>query len=189
MHRHVLSDREWDLLAPLLPQRARTGRPPADHRTIIDALLWLAKTGAPWRDLPDRLGPWARLRPASTAGPGRACGSASLPRCAAWRTPRTASTGMCTWSMARMCVRTTSLPGLRGQHRQALGRSRCGFGSKLHLRCDRRGWPMAFVLSAGERNERTALPELMSQSAVKRSGHGPAQAAAADRRWRSRLYR
>ena len=61
MHRHVLSDREWDLLAPLLPQRARTGRPPADHRTIIDALLWLAKTGAPWRDLPDRLGPWGTV--------------------------------------------------------------------------------------------------------------------------------
>ena len=44
---------------------------------------------------------------------------------------------------------------------RALGRSRGGFGSKLHLRCDRRGDPMAFVLTAGERNERTALPELM----------------------------
>ena len=58
MHRHALSDREWKLLAPLLPQRAQTGRPPNDHRTIIDALLWLAKTGAPWRDLPERFGPW-----------------------------------------------------------------------------------------------------------------------------------
>ena len=58
MHRDVLSDREWNLLAPLLPQRARTGRPPKEHRTIIDALLWLAKTGAPWRDLPERFGPW-----------------------------------------------------------------------------------------------------------------------------------
>ena len=58
MPRHALSDREWNLLAPLLPQRARTGRPPNDHRTIIDALLWLAKTGAPWRDLPERFGPW-----------------------------------------------------------------------------------------------------------------------------------
>jgi transposase len=45
MHRHVLSDREWNLLVPLLPQRAQTGRPPNDHRTIIDAQLWLAKTG------------------------------------------------------------------------------------------------------------------------------------------------
>jgi transposase len=58
MPRHALSDREWNLLAPLLPERARTGRPPNDHRAIIDALLWLAKTGAPWRDLPERFGSW-----------------------------------------------------------------------------------------------------------------------------------
>ncbi len=58
MHRHVLSDREWNLLVPLLPQRAQTGRPAKDRRTVIDALLWLAKTGAPWRDLPERYGPW-----------------------------------------------------------------------------------------------------------------------------------
>ena len=57
MQRHALSDREWNLLAPLLPQRAQTGWPPNDHRTIIDALLWLTKTGAPWRDLPERFGP------------------------------------------------------------------------------------------------------------------------------------
>jgi transposase len=61
MPRHALSDREWNLLAPLLPQRARTGRPPSDHRTVIDAQLWLAKTGAPWRDLPDRFGPWRTI--------------------------------------------------------------------------------------------------------------------------------
>ena len=34
------------------------GRPPKDHRLILDALLWLARTGAPWRDLPERFGPW-----------------------------------------------------------------------------------------------------------------------------------
>jgi transposase len=58
MQRHGLTDREWNLLAPLLPRRASTGRPPKEHRTIIDALLWLAKTGAPWRDLPEQFGPW-----------------------------------------------------------------------------------------------------------------------------------
>ena len=58
MPRHALSDCEWNLLEPLLPQRAQTGRPPKEHRAIIDALLWLAKTGAPWRDLPERFGPW-----------------------------------------------------------------------------------------------------------------------------------
>jgi transposase len=51
MHRHAPTDREWASLAPLLP-RLCTRRPPKDRRTIIDALLWLGKTGAPWRDLP-----------------------------------------------------------------------------------------------------------------------------------------
>ena len=56
--RHGLSDAEWTRLEPLLPGRAATGRPPKDHRPVIDALLWLARTGAPWRDLPERYGPW-----------------------------------------------------------------------------------------------------------------------------------
>ena len=57
MQRHALSDREWACLEPLLPKR-RTGRPPKDHRIILDALLWLGRTGAPWRDLPERFGAW-----------------------------------------------------------------------------------------------------------------------------------
>jgi transposase len=58
MARHGLSDREWVRLEPLMPKRSRRGRPPKEHRLIIDALLWLTKTGAPWRDLPERFGPW-----------------------------------------------------------------------------------------------------------------------------------
>jgi transposase len=58
MQRHGLTDREWRRLRSLLPPRARTGRPPKDHRLVLDALLWLGKTGAPWRDLPERFGPW-----------------------------------------------------------------------------------------------------------------------------------
>jgi transposase len=57
MPRHEMSDREWTRLKLFLPKR-RTGRPPKDHRMIINALLWLAKTGAPWRDLPEHFGPW-----------------------------------------------------------------------------------------------------------------------------------
>ena len=58
MRRHGTTDAEWARLEPLLPRRSRVGRPPRDHRTIVDALLWLGKTGAPWRDLPERFGPW-----------------------------------------------------------------------------------------------------------------------------------
>jgi transposase len=58
MRRHGLTDREWVRLEPPLPPKPSTGRPPKDHRLILDALLWLGKTGAPWRDLPGRFGPW-----------------------------------------------------------------------------------------------------------------------------------
>ena len=47
------------MIQPLLPpQRPRTGRPALDHRLIVNAILWLTRTGAPWRDLPERYGSW-----------------------------------------------------------------------------------------------------------------------------------
>jgi len=46
----------WERLAPLLPpQKPRTGRPSLDHRSVVAAVLWLARGGAPWRDLPPEL--------------------------------------------------------------------------------------------------------------------------------------
>lgn len=59
MSRDELSDAAWAGRAPLLPPpRPHTGRPARDHRTIVNALSWLARTRAPWRDLPERYGPW-----------------------------------------------------------------------------------------------------------------------------------
>jgi len=59
MNRHELSDEQWARLAPLLPPaRPVTGRPNKDHRTIVNAILWRLTTGVPWRDLPERYGPW-----------------------------------------------------------------------------------------------------------------------------------
>ncbi len=57
--RHELTDAQWERLRPLLPpQRPATGRPANDHRAVVNAILWRLKTGAPWRDLPERYGPW-----------------------------------------------------------------------------------------------------------------------------------
>ncbi len=56
-HRHELTDAEWERLAPLLPP-PKPGRPRQDDRRIISAILWKLATGAPWRDLPERFGPW-----------------------------------------------------------------------------------------------------------------------------------
>jgi transposase len=57
--RHELTEAEWDGLAPLLPpQKPRPGRPAKDHRTVLNGILWILRTGAPWRDLPARYGSW-----------------------------------------------------------------------------------------------------------------------------------
>jgi transposase len=59
MHRGDLTEHEWQRLAPLLPQRTcKAGRPPHDHRRILNGILWLVRTGVPWRDLPERYGSW-----------------------------------------------------------------------------------------------------------------------------------
>ena len=59
VRRHELTDAEWERLAPLLPpERPKTGRPNKAHRLIVNAILWKLRTGAPWRDLPERYGPW-----------------------------------------------------------------------------------------------------------------------------------
>ena len=59
MNRGELTNIQWERLQPLLPpQKPKTGRPAHDHRTIINGILWMLRTGAPWRDLPERYGPW-----------------------------------------------------------------------------------------------------------------------------------
>lgn len=60
MHeRHDLTDQEWALLEPLLPdQRRRKARPWKDHRQVVNGVLWRTRTGSPWRDLPESYGCW-----------------------------------------------------------------------------------------------------------------------------------
>jgi transposase len=59
--RHRLTDQEWEAIHDLFPPPARTGRPQRDRRQIVDGILWILRTGAPWRDLPEEFGPWATV--------------------------------------------------------------------------------------------------------------------------------
>lgn len=56
--RDVISDEAWAVLGPLFPAVKATGRPPVDRRTVVEATAWRFRTGAPWRDLPERFGNW-----------------------------------------------------------------------------------------------------------------------------------
>ena len=57
--RHDLSDRVWERLRPHLPGEAgKRGRPAQDNHRFLDAVFWILRTGAPWRDLPPDYGDW-----------------------------------------------------------------------------------------------------------------------------------
>ena len=57
--RHALADDQWDMIKDALPAKiGYNGRTPSDNRLFIDAVMWIAKTGAPWRDLPNEYGKW-----------------------------------------------------------------------------------------------------------------------------------
>ncbi len=54
-----LTDEQWELVRPLLPpQRGSIGRPPNDHRAVLGGILWVARTGSSWREMPEEFGKW-----------------------------------------------------------------------------------------------------------------------------------
>src|SRR5438067_675083 len=58
MHRHALTDQEWERLQAVLPKRRSGPEAIRGDRLFVDAVVYRAKTGMPWRDLPERFGPW-----------------------------------------------------------------------------------------------------------------------------------
>ena len=57
-YRHALSDAQWSKIEVLFPKNGKPGRPWHNHRLVMDGILWILATGAPWRDLPERFGSW-----------------------------------------------------------------------------------------------------------------------------------
>jgi transposase len=175
VHRGELSDAQWERLRPLLPpQKPRTGRPSKDHRLVVDAILWIDRTGAPWRDLPERYGPWktvySRFQRWRRAG--------VWDRVLAALQADADAAGEVDWSIQFVdgtAVRAHQhAAGAAGTDAatEGLGRSRGGFSTKLHLKAEGRGKPMAVVITPGQRHESTAFDDLMRQGAVKRPGRG-----------------
>jgi transposase len=51
-----LTDEQWDIISPLLPPKAKTGRPRIDDRRILNGIFWVQRTGARWADVPREYG-------------------------------------------------------------------------------------------------------------------------------------
>lgn len=56
--RFELTDDQFEQIEDLLPEVEGRGRPYEDHQKVVNGLFWILRTGAPWRDLPDRYGEW-----------------------------------------------------------------------------------------------------------------------------------
>jgi transposase len=135
MGRGDLSDAEWELIGPLLPpERGRWARPAGDNRRFLNGMLHVLRTGCPWR-----LGCAA----ANAGRPGVNRRLAAHDRQHQRSRPRIGSGRK------------------RGAVKNALGRSRGGFTSKIHARCDNQGLPLGFILTGGEASDYTAAEPLM----------------------------
>ncbi|MFT6459432.1 MAG: transposase [Pseudophaeobacter arcticus] len=57
-----MTDEEWAFFEDfILATRAPNGRKPANHRLVLDGIFWIARTGSPWRDLPEEFGKWSSV--------------------------------------------------------------------------------------------------------------------------------
>lgn len=63
MRRYELTDYEWEAIRKYFPPKepGTPGRPQKPTRPIINGIVWIARSGAPWRDMPERYGPWETI--------------------------------------------------------------------------------------------------------------------------------
>jgi len=170
VRRHELTDAEWELIEPLLPRPA-TNRPRVDDRRVLNGIIFKIRTGVAWRDLPDRYGPWQTCATRSAVGPPTAPSPTCSPRSRPGRTRPGWWTGW--WpSTPPSCGPTRARPELAGKgdpgrdepDDHALGWSRGGLTTKIHLACDGTGRPLAVVLTGGNRNDHTAFQAVLAPS-------------------------
>lgn len=136
---------------------------------VINGIFWCLRTGAPWRDLPRRYGPWQTVYERFN----RWCREGLWRRILQALQAERDRDGRLDWDL--WCIDGSSIRGSRaaagarpGQGGpaepadHALGRSRGGFGTKVHIVCDSRGTPLALCLSPGQAHESRYLEPVMT---------------------------
>ncbi len=150
MDRLILNDAAWNRMAPLIigrpDQKGSTGR---DNRMFVEGVLWIVRTGSPWRDLPEAFGDWnsvfRRFSRWSIKGVW-------------WRIFAAMSDDP---DFEYLIIDSHHRPGSsarcrgekRGSEDQALGRSRGGLSTKIHMAVRGLGCPVRFILTAGQKGD------------------------------------
>ncbi|WP_406052699.1 IS5 family transposase [Streptomyces virginiae] len=189
----------WDRIEPLMPADPVRGRRWADHRRTLEAIAWKYRTCSPWRDLPDELGPFqtAHKRLIRWAVDG------TWERILAALLAAADDADDIGWTVSvdsTICRAHQHAAGARKKGLQAaesddhaLGRSRGGLSTKVHLASDGRARPLAVRVTAGQAGDAPAFETVMAAIRVPRSGSGRPRTrpeiVLADRAYSSRAIR
>ncbi|WP_345475945.1 IS5 family transposase, partial [Actinoallomurus oryzae] len=181
--RHELSDEQWQAIEPLLPPSGVNGRPRVDDRRVINGMLFKAKTGVAWRDLPERYGPWKTVynRFWRWSRNGTLTMLVSRARVIAEAIDELDREVSVDSSIVRAHQHAAGARRLRpatqgelartGQAEpddHAIGRSRGGTTTKIHLACDGHGRPLSVVLTGGNVNDCTMFEQVMAGICIPR---------------------
>ena len=161
MIRGLMTDEEWAIFMPFLTTASsRGGRPPKNHRHRLDGILWICRTGAPWRDLPAAFGKWNSVWKQSR----RWCESGVWDLLLQALADSGGALDMLQMIDSTIIRAHRCAAGKKTEEQnQALGRSRGGFSTKIHVRCNAAGLPIGVASSEGEAHDATAYDGLMQQ--------------------------
>jgi transposase len=158
--RHELTDEQWNAIKDLLPgKEGDPGVTAKDNRLFVNAIFYVAKTGIPWRDLPERFGHWHRVFQRFN----RWCKKGVFTRVfEALRDPDL-EVLMLDSTVIRAHQHSAGQKNSTPEKEQ-LGRSRGGVSTKIHVAVDGLGQPTKIFLSPGQDHDVTKGPELIQGS-------------------------
>ncbi|MFD3820644.1 IS5 family transposase, partial [Streptomyces rubiginosohelvolus] len=185
MGRGDLSDEQWLVLESVLPA-AGVRRRSGNRRRLVDGVRWRVRTGAPWRDLPPEYGPWQTAYGLFRRWQRQGVWARLLTLLQA----RADAAGLIVWEVSvdsTVCRAHQHAAGARrdgaGQKEppggvvrepddHGLGRSRGGFGTKIHLACEQGQKPLSLLVTAGQSGDSPQFVPVLEAIRVPRMGPG-----------------
>ena len=161
----VLSDARWHELRPLIEECRPQGKtPPRDLRRTVEAILWRHQNGAKWRAIPAELGPWWRAAQIFMRWARHGVWERLLQRVQG----RGVELGMTFLDGTAIRAHAKAAGaakrgGKERDRREALGRSRGGFGTKAGVIADGQGRAIGFALAPGQAHELPMAPRLLDR--------------------------
>ena len=153
--RYALTDAEWRLIEPVLPCKPR-GVPRVDDRRVLNGIFWVLKSGAPWRDLPERYGPYTTCYNRFVRWRRAGVWDCIL---AAISHREDAEVQMIDSTIVRAHQHATCI---RHGVAEEIGRSRGGLTTRIHAVVDENGLPIKLALAPGHQHDSLSAADLLN---------------------------